>query len=271
MIAIPELTMMMDRRGFVSALGAASGIALASRLGLAADPSAPPATNVVLVHGLYADGSSWANVIGPLQDAGLRVTSVQNPLTTLAESAAAVRRALARQQGPTVLAGHSWSGTVVSEVGDDPKVAALVYVAARAPDAGEDFPALARTFPTPPASAGVVTSDGFSQLSEAAFLEDFANGVARSTARRLYAAQASNVATLTSEKTSVAAWRSKPSWYAVSRRDRTIDPDLERFLAQRMKATTIEIDSGHLSLVSHPRRIVDLILAAAGTTPVAWR
>jgi pimeloyl-ACP methyl ester carboxylesterase len=109
-----------------------------------------------------------------------------------------------------------------------------------------------------------VTTDGFAQLSEAAFLNDFANGVDPATARLLYAAQASNVATLTSEKTTTAAWRSKPSWYAVSTQDRTINPDLQRFLARRMKATTIEVDSGHLSLVSHPREIAGLILTAAG-------
>jgi pimeloyl-ACP methyl ester carboxylesterase len=252
-----------NRRGFLGAVGVASALALVGRIRLAEAAIAPRARNVVLVHGLYADGSSWANVIGPLLDAGLHVTSVQNPLTTLAESVAATRRALAMQQGPTVLAGHSWSGTIVSEVGDDPKVSALVYVAARAPDAGEDFVALAKTFPSPPASAGVVTTDGFAQLSEAAFLNDFANGVAPATARLLYAAQASNVATLTSEKTSVAAWRSKPSWYAVSKQDRTINPDLQRFLAKRMNATTIEVDSGHLSLVSHPKEIAGLILAAA--------
>jgi pimeloyl-ACP methyl ester carboxylesterase len=256
-----------DRRGFLGAVGVATALALLGRIRLADAAVAPRVRNVVLVHGLYADGSSWANVIGPLQDAGLHVTSVQNPLTTLAESVAATRRALAMQQGPTVLAGHSWSGTIVSEVGNDPKVSALVYVAARAPDAGEDFPALAKTFPSPPASAGVVTTDGFTQLSEAVFLNDFANGVAPATARVLYAAQASNVATLTSEKTSVAAWRSKPSWYAVSRQDRTINPDLERFLAKRMGATTIELDSGHLSLVSHPKEIAALILAAAGAVP----
>jgi pimeloyl-ACP methyl ester carboxylesterase len=252
-----------DRRGFLGTVGAVTALALTARIRLAEAAVVPRARNVVLVHGLYADGSSWANVIGPLLDAGLHVTSVQNPLTSLAESVAATRRALAMQQGPTVLAGHSWSGTIVSEVGDDPKVSALVYVAARAPDAGEDFPALARKFPPPPASAGVVTTDGFSQLSEAAFLHDFANGVAPATARLLYAEQAVNLATLTSEKTSVAAWRSKPSWYAVSKQDRTINPDLQRFLARRMHATTIEVDSGHLSLVSHPREIAALILAAA--------
>lgn len=253
----------IDRRGFLGALGGAGALTLLGRVGLAGAEVVPRAQNVVLVHGLYADGSSWANVIGLLQDAGLKVTSVQNPLTTLAESVAATRRAIAMQTGPTVLAGHSWSGTIVSEVGGDPKISALVYVAARAPDAGEDFPALAKTFPTPPASAGVVITDGFAQLSEAAFMNDFANGVEPRVARQLYAAQASNVVTLTSEKTTAAAWRSKPSWYAVSKQDRTINPELERFLAKRMNATTIEVDSGHLSLVSHPREIADLILAAA--------
>jgi pimeloyl-ACP methyl ester carboxylesterase len=253
-----------DRRGFLGALGAGAALALLHRIPLADARAAPRARNVVLLHGLYADGSSWSNVIGPLQDAGLRVTSVQNPLTSLADGVAATRRALAMQQGPTVLAGHSWSGTLVSEVGNDPGVAALVYVAARAPDAGEDFPALAKTFPTPPASAGVVITDGFARLSEAAFLNDFANGVDPATARVLYAEQAPNVATLTSEKTTAAAWRSRPSWYAVSKQDRTINPELQRFLAKRMNATTIEVDSGHLSLISHPKEIAALILAAAG-------
>jgi pimeloyl-ACP methyl ester carboxylesterase len=253
----------IDRRGFLGALGAAGALALLGRVGLAGAEVVPRAQNVVLVHGLYADGSSWANVIGLLQDAGLKVTSVQNPLTSLAEAVAATRRALAMQQGPTVLAGHSWSGTIVSEVGADPKISALVYVAARAPDAGEDFTALAKTFPAPPASAGVVITDGFAQLSEAAFMNDFANGVEPRVARQLYATQTPNVATITSEKTTTAAWRSKPSWYAVSRQDRTINPELERFLAKRMNAITIEVDSGHLSLVSHAREITDLILAAA--------
>ena len=253
----------LDRRRFLGVVGTGAALAVLGRI---RSPEADPvlrARNVVLVHGLYADGSSWARVIGPLLDAGLRVTSVQNPLTTLADSVAATRRALAMQEGPAVLAGHSWSGTIVSEVGDDPKVSALVYVAARAPDAGEDFSALAKGFPTPPASAGVLTTDGFARLSEAAFLDDFANGVDPATARVLYAAQASNAATLTSERTTIAAWRAKPSWYAVSKQDRTINPDLERYLAKRMKAITVELDAGHLSLVSHPKEIAALILAAA--------
>jgi pimeloyl-ACP methyl ester carboxylesterase len=228
--------------------------------------SAPPpkANNVVLVHGAWADGSSWAEVIPYLQAAGLKVTAVQNPLTSLEDSVAATRRALALQDGPTVLAGHSWGGTVVSEAGADPKVSALVYVAARAPDAGEDFVALAGKYPTPPARAGIEAHDGFTTLSEDAFLKHFANGVEPKLAKTLYAVQWPTAASIFAGRTSAAAWHSKPSWYAVSKDDQTINPDFERFLAKRMNATTVELDAGHLSLVSHPKEIADLILAAAG-------
>jgi len=224
----------------------------------------PEARNVVLVHGAWADGSSWSEVIARLQAAGMHVTAVQNPLTSLADSVAATRRALALQDGPTVLVAHSWGGTVISETGTDPKVTALVYVAARAPDAGEDFVAFSGKFPTMPVRAGVQERDGFTYLSEDAFIKYFANGVPRDKAEVLYAEQEPTAAALFSGRTTVAAWRSKPSWYAVSKLDQTISPDLERFLATRMQATTVELDAGHLSLVSHPQQIADLILAAAG-------
>jgi pimeloyl-ACP methyl ester carboxylesterase len=230
----------------------------------AAQAAPVKATNVVLVHGAWADGSSWANVIPYLQAAGLKVTAVQNPLTSLADAAAATRRALALQDGPTVLVGHSWSGTLVSEVGTDPKVSALVYIAARAPDAGEDFVKLASQYPNPPARAGIVDHDGETKLSEDAFLKYFANGVEPKTAKELYAVQWPTAASIFGNRTTAAAWHDKPSFYAVSKQDKTIDPDLERFLAKRMKATTVELDAGHLSLVSHPKEVADLILKAAG-------
>ncbi len=222
------------------------------------------ARNVVLVHGAWADGSSWSEVIARLQAAGLHVTSVQNPLTSLSDAVAETRRALAQQDGPTVLAGHSWSGTIVSEAGVDPKVSALVYVAARAPDAGEDFVALSGKFPTMPARVGVENHDGFTKLSEDAFLKYFANGVPHQRAEVLYAEQQPTAASLFGDRTTAAAWHTKPSFYAVSKDDQTISPDLERFLAQRMKARTVELDAGHLSLVSRSREIADLILEAAG-------
>ena len=219
--------------------------------------------NVVLVHGAYADGSCWSEVIERLQAAGLTATAVQNPLSSLANDVAATRLILARHAEPTILVGHSYAGTVITEAGTDPRVAGLVYVAARAPDAGEDYAALAKTFPTPPANAGLVFKDGFGSLTEHAFLHDFANGVERRRARALYAVQGHISATLFTDRTTVAAWRSKPSWYAISKRDRTTSPKLERFLAKRMKAKTIELDSGHLSLITHPRQITELILRAA--------
>ena len=255
---------MIDRRTFTATLVAGGAVTL---LGLSSKVQAQAtvtARNVVLVHGAYADGSSWSEVIGRLQQAGLKATAVQNPLTSLADDVDATRRILALQDGPTVLVGHSWAGTVISEAGIDPKVAALVYVAARAPDAGEDYTALAQKFPTPPANAGLVHSDGFAQLTEEAFLRDFAGGVKPGKARVLYAVQGRIADTLFASRTTAAAWRSKPSWYAVSTQDRTTAPELERFLAKRMKANTIELEASHLSIITHPQEIAALILRAAG-------
>src|ERR1700688_40307 len=249
----------------VLALAVAALTAMRGGIEAHAQTAAPvQARNVVLVHGAWADGSSWAEVIPLLQAAGLSVTAVQNPLTSLADSDAATRRALALQNGPTVLVAHSWAGTVISDVGIDPKVTALVYVAARAPDAGEDFLALSGKFPTGPVRAGVQEHDGFTKISEESFLKYFANGVEPREAKVLYAVQEPTAAALLGDRTTAAAWHTKPSWYAVSKLDQTINPDLERFLAKRMNARTVELEAGHLSLVSHPKQIADLILTAAG-------
>ena len=256
--------MMMNRRGFSAALIAGAAASLVSGRGVAAIPAPTKARNVVLVHGLFADGSCWSEVIARLQAAGLNATAVQNPLTTLPEAVASAERVLARQDGPTVLVGHSFSGMIVTEAGMHPNVTALVYVAARAPDAGEDYTALAKTYPTPPASAGIVFDGDEGRLSEAAFLRDFAGDLPEAKARVLYAVQEPFHKALLAGKTTQAAWRSKPSFYAVSIDDRTINPDLERFRAKRMGATTIEVKSSHLSLISHPDEITQLILDAAG-------
>ena len=164
--------MMMNRRTFSTALLTGAAASLISTRGMAANATPEKAHNVVLVHGLFADGSSWSEVIPRLQAAGLNVTSVQNPLTTLPEAVASAERVLARQDGPTVLVGHSFSGMIVTEAGAHPNVSALVYVAARAPDAGEDYTALAKTYPTPPASASIVFDGDEGRLSEEAFLRD---------------------------------------------------------------------------------------------------
>jgi len=254
--------MMITRRSFSAALVAGAAASLTSTRGAAAAAAPAKARNVVLVHGLFADGSCWSEVIARLQAAGLNATSVQNPLTTLPEAVASAQRVLARQDGPTVLVGHSFSGMIVSEAGVHPNVSALVYVAARAPDAGEDYTALAKKFPTPPASAGIIFDGDEGRLSEEAFLRDFAGDLPEAKAKVLYAVQEPFQRALLTGRTSQAAWRSKPSFYAVSTEDRTINPDLERFMAKRMGAKTIEVNASHLSLISHPDVITDLILEA---------
>lgn len=255
--------MAMNRRTFATSLLAA-GVTLSGPMAVAASPSVPRADNVVLVHGLFADGSSWLEVIPHLQARGLNVTSVQNPLTSLADAVAACSRVLDRQTGPTVLAGHSFSGMIVTEAGVHPNVSALTYVAARAPDANEDYTALAANYPKPPASAGIVFDGDEGRLSEEAFLRDFAPDVSPARARALYAAQWPFKKSLTEARTTHAAWRSKPSFYAVSTQDRVIDPGLQRFMAKRMGAKTVELAASHVSLLSRPREVADLILAAAG-------
>ncbi|WP_246792702.1 alpha/beta hydrolase [Burkholderia perseverans] len=251
----------------------AAGLAAAATFGATAafaqdNPAAAPAApihNVVLVHGLYADGSSWAKVIPLLQARGLHVTAVQNPTTSFDADVDAVKRVLAQQDGPTLLVGHSYAGMVISQAGDDPKVAGLVYVAARAPDAGEDYPALTKKFPAAPASAGLQWSaDGYGKLSEQAFVRDFAGDLPPEEARVYYAVQQPVGKAVTMAKTTVAAWHDKPSWYVVSTEDRTINSDLERFMAKRMHAHTIELQASHAVLLSHPAAVANLILEAAG-------
>ncbi len=261
--------MIMDRRRFTTSLllGATAAMAAPRAKAQGAPPlaSAPAkATNVVLVHGLFADGSSWSEVIPRLQARGLSVTSVQNPLTTLDEAVAACRKVLDRQDGPTVLAGHSFSGMIVTEAGVHPNVSALVYVAARAPDAGEDYAALAARYPTPPASAGIVYDGDEGRLTEEAFLRDFAGDLPAAKARALFAVQQPFRKALLAGRVSQAAWRSKPSFYAVSTQDRTINPDLQRYMTSRMGARTVELPSSHVSLISHPREVSALILDATG-------
>lgn len=222
------------------------------------------ATNVVLVHGLFADGSSWSEVIPKLQSVGLNVISVQNPLTTFPESLASVQRVLDRQNGPTVLVGHSFSGMIVSELGVHKNVTSLVYVAARAPDAGEDYSALAAKFPKPLASSGLVFDGEEGRLTEQAFIHHFAGDLPETRAKALYAVQQSFFKELLKGRTTNAAWHFKPSFYAISNDDETIDPDLQRYMAKRMKAKTVELKASHVSLISQPDAIANLIIEAAG-------
>jgi pimeloyl-ACP methyl ester carboxylesterase len=223
--------------------------------------------NVVLVHGAWADGSSWSEVIPLLQDAGIKVTAVQNPLTSLHDDVEATRKILDQQDGPTVLVGHSWGGTVITEVGQHPNVSTLVYVAALANVAGEDPTTLVNQFPQAPVATEIIESEGQQRLSRNGFLTDFANGIPPTKANVLYAVQAPIVTNLLGSKNTLTAWKNKPSWYSVSNNDRTISPDLERFYAERMEAKTIALNSGHLAMITHPQDIANLILDAACWIP----
>src|SRR5436309_3413763 len=196
---------MMNRRTVIGAAAVAAALPTLDRV--AGARTSPKTKNVVFVHGLFADGSCWSKVIARLQQQGIACTSVQNPLTSLQEASEAARRAIAAQPGPTVLVGHSFSGMIVTDVGVDPKVTALVYVAARAPDAGEDYTALAKNYPTPAATAGIVFNDDWGQLSEEAFLHDFAGDLPRQAARVLDAVQQPFKKSLTNERTTNTAWR----------------------------------------------------------------
>ena len=261
----------MNRKTFLGQMLAASFVATLSigahaqtQTTAPADIPAPVAVhNVVLVHGLFADGSSWGKVIPLLQAKGLHVTSVQNPLTSLPDDAAAVKRVLAQQDGPTLLVGHSYAGMVITEAGADPKVSGLVYIAARAPDAGEDYAALTRKFAAAPASAGIRWNGDWASLTQEAFLKDFAGDLPQAEALSYFAVQQPFARAITTAKTTAAAWRLKPTWYAVSTQDHTIDTELQRFMSKRMGASTIELNASHVSLLSQPQAVADLIVKAA--------
>ena len=222
------------------------------------------AVTVVLVHGAFADGSSWSKVIPMLQAKGLKVFAVQNPLTSLAEDVAFTNRIINAQTGPVVLVGHSWGGSVISQAGSNDKVKALVYVAAFAPSVGESSLDGVKGFPASPGLASpIATADGFLTLSEEAIRKDFAPDVSASEANVIAHTQGAVRGANFDEKLTAAAWTTKPSWYIVAANDRMIYPDAERALARKIKATTTTLSTSHVPMVSQPRTVADVILAAA--------
>ena len=223
--------------------------------------------NVVLVHGAWADGSGWKAVYDLLVADGYTVAIVQNPLTSLADDVAAVDRVLARMDGPTILVGHSYGGSVITEAGDDPKVAGLVYVAAFAPDFGESTFGLLAGGPQPPIE---VSADGFAFFQRDAFIAAFASGLDPAFAAFLADVQVPiSVENAGAAPLSVAAWHDKPSWYVVATDDHIIPPDAQRQMAARAGATVIEHPgAGHIAFVVDPQITADAIMqAAAAVTP----
>ena len=221
--------------------------------------------NIVLVHGAWADGSSWRGVIKRLQADGYHVTAPQFPLTGLTDDVARLRQVLDLQDGPTVIAGHSYGGQVMTALGADaPNVAGLVYIAALGLDQGESLGALLSQGPVTPALAHLVTDTrGFGWLSEDDFVNHFAADVDPVKAKVMHAVQQPLATSAFGDVMGVPAWKTLPSWYLVAADDQALPPNVERMFAGRMGATTVTIVSSHLAMVSHPDEVAHLIRTAA--------
>jgi pimeloyl-ACP methyl ester carboxylesterase len=228
-----------------------------------------PRPNIVLVHGAWADGSSWSGVIERLQGDGYHVTAPQFPLTAVADDVARLRQVLDLQDGPTIVAGHSYGGQVITALGADaPNVAGLVYVAAFGLDQGESLSALLSQGPVTPALAHLATDpQGFAWLSEGDFVSHFAADVDPVKAQVMYAVQQPLATSALAEVMGIPAWKTLPSWYLVATDDQAIPPDAERLFASRMGAATVEIPSSHVPMVSHPGEVAQLIKTAAEAVP----
>ena len=224
---------------------------------------AGPVRNVVLVHGAFADGSSYAKVIPLLRARGFRVTAVQNPLTSLADDANATKRAIAMQDGPVILVGHSWGGMVISEAGNDPKVKALVYIAALVPEAGQSTNDVLKPYPPTPGLSHVQPdANGFLSLTRQGINEDFVPDLPAGERDIVLATQGPWSSVCLSDKVASPAWKTKPSWY-VAVNDRMLPKDFEQNIAKRINATTTTLTSGHVPMLSKPNEIAAVIMDAA--------
>jgi pimeloyl-ACP methyl ester carboxylesterase len=222
--------------------------------------------NVVLVHGAWADGSSWSKIIPLLAVKGLHAVAVQNPLSGIADDVASTNRLINVQDGPVLLVGHSYGGAVITEAGNNPKVAGLVYVAAFAPDEGESCGGLAAKFPATPVFAEVrPIADGYLMLSEKAVTDFFAQDLTADEKQMVFAVQGATQGAILSTPLKKAAWHEKPTWFVVASNDRTIAPEQEAFTAQRMKSKTITVPSSHVPMLSHPEVVADFIADAASS------
>src|SRR5271155_5160081 len=220
--------------------------------------------NIVFVHGAWADGSSWSKVIPLLQAKGLHVVAVQNPLTSLTDDVAATKRAIALQDGPVLLVGHSYGGGVITEAGNDPKVVGLVYVAAFAPGDGESVASISKPYPGAPLGNELrPDSQGFLSITPKGIAEDFAQDLPQAEREVLTSTQGPTNGAAFGATITTAAWKTKPSWFVIAGNDRAIPPELEKAEAVRMKATAITLASSHLVMLSHPTEVAELIAKAA--------
>ena len=233
------------------------------------DNDVPGVTNIVLVHGAFVNASSWSKVIPLLEAKGLHAVAAQIPLTSFADDVAATKRAIALQEGSVLLVGHSYAGAVITEAGNDPKVAGLLFVAAFAPAEGESVSDIAKTYPAAPGSTEVRPDNfGYLTLTARGMHEDIAEDLSPSERKVLTATQGPTAAADFGAKVVNAAWKSKPSWYVVAGNDRMVSPKLEQDTADRIKAKSITIPSSHIVMLSHPRELASFIEEAAKTVSV---
>lgn len=256
-----------------SILAAAAVTLLGLQPASAADPvpAIQSVRNVVLVHGAFADGSGWRGVYDNLTARGYKVTIVQNPLTSLADDVAATRRALARQDGPAILVGHSWGGTVITEAGNDPKVAGLVYVSALSPDAGETTAQQYAGYTTPPEFVLDVHSDGFGYVAPAKFKAGFAVDTSDADAAFMRDAQVPIAMSAFETKLTQAAWRSKPSWAVIATEDKAFDQRMLHGMAKKIGAKVTTVAASHALFMTQPKVVSDVIDEAARTSRTAGR
>jgi len=223
-----------------------------------------PVKNIVLVHGAFADGTSWGKVIPILEARGFHVVAVQNPLTSLADDVNATGRIIALQDGPVILVGHSWGGAVITEAGDDPKVVGLVYVAAWMPDIGKSANQTSEPFgPTPILKEIKVDAQHFASLSEDGVINDFANGLPIAERRLVLAVQGQTYGPMFDEKLTHAAWKSKPSWHVISLNDRTLSPAMEEDEAKRSGGVAVKLPTCHVAMLQEPEKVAEVITQAA--------
>ncbi|WP_132033899.1 alpha/beta fold hydrolase [Aquabacter spiritensis] len=234
-------------------------------------PAAQSVRNVVLVHGAFADGSGWRGVYDLLTQRGYRVTIVQNPLTSLADDVAATKRALSRQDGPAILVGHSWGGTVITEAGVDPKVAGLVYVSALSPDAGETTAQQYEGFVTPPEFVLESHDDGFGFVKPENFKSGFAADATDADAAFMRDSQVPIAMSVFGTKLTQAAWRAKPSWAVIATDDKAFDQRMLHHMAKRIGATVIEVPASHAVFMTQPKLVADVIDQAAQSASAAVR
>ncbi|MDQ3204238.1 MAG: alpha/beta hydrolase [Pseudomonadota bacterium] len=245
----------------------ALALAMTAAVFAGASSAASPQPSVVIVHGAFADGSDWGKVVPLLQAEGIKVTVVQNPLTSLADDVAATQRVLNNQDNDVVLVGHSWGGTVISQAGTDKKVRSLVYVAAFAPDAGQATKDLGKDYPAPSGVKEIAADkNGFLYMTSQGMAGGFAQDLPPEQTAVMAATQGPIRASAFDDKTSVAAWKGKPSWYVVAREDRMIQPDLQRAFARKIGAEMTEVDASHVPQQSRPADVAKVIIQAVRKT-----